>query len=131
MKIYIASSFKNAAEVRDLAARMKAVGLEPLCAWARTKFAHAGQILPDTVEESTEEAYRDLDEIEAANAVVFLNNGVPSTTGGMHFEVGYAYAMEKELIILGPRSSVFHHLKGVRQFDTVNDFLEAYGLDRS
>ena len=123
MKIYIASSFKNCNEVVKIAEKLQAAGITPLCAWARTKFAKSGQIMPDSSDESINEALRDLEEITDADAVMLFNNGVVSTTGGMHFEMGFSYAMSKPLFVLGERSSVFYNLPSIKQFNTIEELI--------
>lgn len=42
--------------------------------------------------------------------------------GGRHVEFGYALALGKELINIGPRETVFHHLDNVQSFDDIPSF---------
>ena len=126
MKIYIASSFKNAAVIRMLAVQLKHAGFEVLCDWAYTKFADEGQLIPDDNEDSILEALRDIAQIDEADGVVFFNNGIPSTTGGLHFEMGYAFAAGKYVAVLGKQESVFYFLPSIDHFDTTEELIDVW-----
>jgi hypothetical protein len=127
VKIYIASSFKNALEVRELADKLRQAGFTALCAWAYTDFATSGQFIPDNNEDSVLEALRDLDEIEEADGVVYYSNGIPSTTGGLHFEMGYGFGTDKQIAVLGKRESVFYFLPTIDHFNTVEELINNWG----
>jgi nucleoside 2-deoxyribosyltransferase len=128
MKIYIASSYKNYKEVLELAEKLRAIGVTPLCAWASTEHASTqiGKDLALSADNAvnSNEASRDLAEIDEAAVVLLLSNGVPSVSGGMHFECGYAHGLGKQIYVLGKRSTVFHWLYGVTQFDTFEELVE-------
>lgn len=70
-----------------------------------------------------QEALADLEDIRNAQWVIILNTG-PSTSGGMHLETGYALGLKKCLIVVGPRTSVFHYLPTLMVVPTVSDVLQ-------
>jgi nucleoside 2-deoxyribosyltransferase len=57
------------------------------------------------------------DVILALNTPEWANAG----TGGRHIELGYALALGKQIVLLGVRSNVFHHLECVRVIDRLED----------
>lgn len=42
-------------------------------------------------------------------------------TGGRHVEFGYALALGKQVVLLGKRTNIFHHLACVRVIDRLED----------
>lgn len=58
----------------------------------------------------------DLKDIDRATVVLAINPSDWATrgTGGRHFELGYAYARRKDIIIWGERTNVFHSLSTIQ-----------------
>jgi hypothetical protein len=52
----------------------------------------------------------DLEDIRLADTLIVFDDNPRSTRGGHAFESGYAYALGKQLIIVGHRTHIFHHL---------------------
>lgn len=46
--------------------------------------------------------------------------------GGRHVEFGIGLALNKRLILIGPRENVFHHQIGTEHFFTFEDFLHRH-----
>lgn len=65
----------------------------------------------------------DLEDIRSCDVMIQFTEGEvlhlsnPSR-GGRHIEYGYAYALNKLIIICGPRESIFHCLPRVTQFES-------------
>lgn len=58
----------------------------------------------------------DLEDIDRADTLIsFTGTG---TTGGRHVEFGYALAMGKRLILVGPRENIFHRYEHVEHYET-------------
>lgn len=57
------------------------------------------------------------DETEAL-AIGLNKRAAKISRGGRHVEFGMALAMDKRLVVVGPRENVFHLLPAVEQFDT-------------
>ena len=53
----------------------------------------------------------------ALNPIEFANKG----TGGRHVELGYALALGKQIVLVGVRTNVFHHLDCVRVIERIED----------
>jgi nucleoside 2-deoxyribosyltransferase len=82
-----------------------------------------------TPEQLREEAITDLQDIEQCDLLVLCNDNVHlSTTGGMHYEAGFAHALGKRVIILGRRApgNPFHML--MRVFERPEDIPEPRDL---
>lgn len=67
-------------------------------------------------------AQADLNDIRNSTRFVMVQNEQPSA--GRNFEMGYAHAQGKPLVVIGPRTSVFHYLTP-KQYDTFEDFITA------
>jgi hypothetical protein len=69
-------------------------------------------------------AREDLEDVIACDAMVSLmEEPRTNSRGGRHVEFGMGLALGKKMFIIGPRETVFHHLRGVRHFDSVERFL--------
>lgn len=120
MKIYLAACFGQQAEVRDKANELHVQGHLCTSNWrfekpsgdgSETKFA--GKYL--------QAAMQDLRDINDADMLVLLAGQV-SQTGGKHFEVGYAVAKGKQVVIVGAAENVFHWM--LPRFTTWQEFME-------
>jgi nucleoside 2-deoxyribosyltransferase len=62
-------------------------------------------------------ADHDLADIRAADWLVFFSQDPNTATvrGGRHVEFGYALALGKHILIVGPRENLFHFLPEVRR----------------
>ena len=63
-------------------------------------------------------AMRDLGDIRRADALLHFTDEVPASRGGNHAEYGYALRCEMPIIVVGPRTHIFHYLPSVQQFDS-------------
>ena len=65
-------------------------------------------------------ARQDIADIVAADCLIAFTEFDRSswTCGGRHFEAGFAFAVGKRLMIIGPCENVFYSLPDWRQFDT-------------
>ncbi len=106
MKIYIAASFVNRDQARDVRKTLQDRGHESTAQWIDGHAYLPGEL---TDEKKRVEALQDLTDIDNADAVLFLSTPkIPSTSGGQHLEMGYAFGLGKAVYILGPLTSVFH-----------------------
>jgi nucleoside 2-deoxyribosyltransferase len=67
-------------------------------------------------------ARMDIDDITVSEILLVFTD-VPSTSGGFHFEVGYAMARDKLIALIGPRPSVFFSLPIIGCFRSWESFL--------
>lgn len=76
-------------------------------------------------EDQARYASEDLEDINQADTVVVFHFpcGDPEPSTGRHIEYGYALAMGKRVILVGPRTSVFHYLDSIQHYATLEQFL--------
>ena len=128
MKFYLASRYDDRRQLCEIRERLLAQGHEVTARWLNGSHElHEGV---EHAEDARRFAEEDLRDIERADAVVLFNNpaSLESVRGGRHIEFGYALALGKLLLIVGPRLSVFHHLEQVYQFDQWDALLECTSL---
>jgi hypothetical protein len=147
MKVYIASMFSDKERVKSRAVELAKMGIVCTSRWADEAVPHNASMKDLPVEYHRETAVADIEDILEADKIVLT---VPSpemlvdatvgssSRGGRHFESGFAYGLifdqmreggqpTRELIVLGKKENVFHHLDGIgstsvlpaiRQFET-------------
>lgn len=116
MKVYIAAPYEWRAYAQLLQPQIERHGCTVLAAWLHTQNP-----------ESSAEARIDLDDIDAADAVIVLNPpGMErSGTGGRHVELGYALGRGKHVFLVGEATNVFHHLSTIVRVATHDHLLDA------
>lgn len=69
----------------------------------------------------------DLEDIRKADALVLFTHerGSLQSGGGRFVEFGYALALGKKCIFIGPEENVFMHTPGVIQYNSWEDFKQA------
>lgn len=74
-------------------------------------------------ENGDEWARNDLADVDAADVLLAMNpvDWERGGTGGRHVELGYAIAREKQVVLWGRRSNIFHHLSSVRVIERLED----------
>jgi hypothetical protein len=58
----------------------------------------------------------DLEDLRAAETVISFTDTQGGGKGGRHVEFGYALALNKRVILVGPRENVFHTLSDVEHY---------------
>lgn len=117
-RVYIASRFLNRDAVAALTLKL-ATAKRP---WHCIQTWHNESELSDP----SENAMRDLREIDSADIVLVLTMNCENVPGGMHFEAGYACAKEKCIIVVGPKVNIFYHLPSIVYVETLQEFLSEF-----
>jgi hypothetical protein len=118
--VYIAASFDTADAVRTLRDQLQNY-VNVTSSWCE----EPPLVADDYREKPIEARYRaneDLLDIERSEIVAVFTD-VPSTTGGLHVELGLALALGKRIIVVGPRRNVFHYLNVVEHYPDVESFV--------
>lgn len=115
MTVYVAGSWHYREEIINITAWLRQEGVECTNHWMDREAT--------TDQERAHCAETDLSEVEKADAVLLMN-WFPSSSGGMHFETGWAYAKGKPIYVIGASTCVFHQLTGVTRLLSVFDFLQ-------
>jgi hypothetical protein len=123
--MYLAAAFQRQAEIHRYGALLEAAGHSVTSRWLAshedTGAVPGGPPL-DTPEFLAQQALEDIEDVQAADAVVSFTS--PSMgRGGRHVEFGLAIALGKQLIVVGPREHVFHYLPAVRYLGSPAEFL--------
>jgi len=126
LKIYIASRFSRRHECHDLAKFLIGQGHEITSRWVKPDSDHVkpvGMSEQAADDERNRFAVEDIEDVEACDCMVSLmeqprGNG----RGGRHVEFGYALALRKHMVIIGPKETVFHHLEGIEVHETIEQF---------
>ena len=112
MKIYMAAQFRRRDELAGLVPALEAAGHACTSDWLRQATPLDGKMTNHTEADNAMFATRDLEDIDAADALLFFSEdplvGVPRAA--RHVEFGYAFARGKWLAVCGPRENVFHWL---------------------
>ena len=121
MKVYLAGSWSDQPRITGYAAALRRRGWTIASTWHQP-----GK--PDTARLPEPEVARDMAAIDLAGIdatdLVVVFTDVPSTTGGLHVEMGYALGRDKPLILVGPIVNVFGYLPAChRRYVKVADLL--------
>lgn len=102
--VYIAAPYPTRDNAIRIMTLLEGYGFQVTSRWLK---AH------DTLSDS--DARKDLDDIARADVLLALNglDWVNQGSGGRHVEFGYALALGIPIVMLGPRSNIFHHLTHV------------------
>ena len=119
MKIYIAHNFSAREWLPEVVHRIKVAGHHVTSTWIFDD-AHAagGSRLTS--------AKVDLADIDQSSCIVLFTDQYGETPGkGKYFELGYAYAHQKRIILVGgDESCVFYWLPGIQRVENVEELIE-------
>lgn len=100
-----------------MAATLEAVGHVVVSRWLR---AADGEDLSDR-RQAADAAAIDLHDLSGADVLIAATDGPGAAAGGRggrHVELGFALALGRRVLVVGPPEHVFHHLPAVRCVDT-------------
>ena len=124
MKVYFAASWALREKMREYRAELASMGGDVTSRWIDSEDV-TGMKHEDVVadpQRAIAGATLDLSDIDAAEMVVIFTE-VPSTTGGLHFEFGYAWGNDKMVVVIGPQPNVFFSLVGNAHFPDWDTFV--------
>lgn len=117
-RVYPAARFSRQAEMREVAAWLRVHGYSCAPAWLGE-----GHQMPRKADQTSNAqwatfAQDDVRDLAQADIVICFTEpeGTPSTRGGRHVELGMALAMQKRVIVVGPRENVFTWLPEVEHY---------------
>lgn len=133
MKVYLAAQYPRRDELRHVAALLRENNIEVTSRWLQESLP-LGTQLPDLSDSDLRE-FADIDgeDIRAADTLVLFSEdpliGLPR--GTHHTEFGYALGLGKRTIVVGGYENVFHYLPEVIHYATLQDFLDAEGIQNA
>jgi len=128
LKIYIASRFSRRHECHALGKELENYGYQIVSRWTLPGSDH---VVPVGMSQQAADAERerfaleDLEDVDECDCIVSLMEPEArnNSRGGRLVEFGYAIGKEKELVVIGCKETVFHHLPKVSHFDDVAEYL--------
>lgn len=123
MHFYLAGKYQVRPMLQDLQRILVQHGHQIQCRWLSG--SHEGLWTPAV---QAGWALEDLEDIQACESLVMIQWPVdePEPSTGRHIEFGYALAKQKQLMLIGRRTSVFHFLPEIQRYETITDFLTVY-----
>jgi hypothetical protein len=126
--VYITAPFPERDYAIEVMTALEQAGIVVTSRWLKA---------PDEL--TDEHARKDLDDVAACDVLVVLNpvGWEERGTGGRHVELGYALFAHKPIVLVGPRTNIFHYLScvtvyaPVRPAGTTDDYTELAALLRT
>ena len=133
MTAYIAARFSRKPEMQALASLFEDHNIQVRARWLDEHVSPDATLYDVTPEYHTEVATHDLEDIDAADTLIFFAEDplVGFPRGGRHTEFGYALGKGKRVVVIGSPENTFHFLPGIINYATVDDFLEAEGIQNA
>lgn len=116
-RVYLAARFARQAELREVAAELRAAGVEVTSRWLGSERALRSEDL-DAHGRAAQLAQMDFEDLTSANVCIAFteDSRAPTGRGGRHTELGIALALGMRVILVGPREHVFHCLPSVEHY---------------
>jgi hypothetical protein len=118
--VYLAASFGRQAEMRAVAERLRAIGVECTSRWLNEEQSvHTKGSRPKFLNRC---ALTDIEDVRAAAVFVRFSDAEEMAfplvrqslaTGARHFETGLAWALGRPIIVIGGKVNVFDYLDGL------------------
>lgn len=122
MKVYLAARFSRHDEMRGVRDVLEhALGHQVTSRWIDL---HGGDQLESAAAEQLNRepwevahfGQHDIEDLQAADAVISFTSADGGGKGGRHVEFGIGLALGKRMIVVGPREHIFHTLPQVEHF---------------
>lgn len=126
MNIYLAGRYGRREEIVGYIADLGGAGHTCSSRWLFQETDSTKRAVTD--EQRQEWAVMEMEDIAKSDAMILFTeepdvNG--AGRGGRHFESGAAVAMNKPLVLVGPRENLFHWLPNIPQCETIEEALQA------
>jgi hypothetical protein len=133
VKIYLAGRYSRHPEMRDYRDQLEAHGHKITSRWIDLHGGSLDKSIPPNVlnanpEVCTRFAETDFLDIVQSDMVISFTEKNPGGKGGRHVEFGMAFALNKIIVIIGPREHVFHTLSGVGVYPNWLAFVKNTGI---
>jgi len=135
MRFYLAARYSRLSEMQKVRLQLQELGHCVTSRWVNGdhQALDNGVTLAASDIAARRFAEEDLEDIHGADAIVAFTERPRSqhSRGGRHVELGYALALDKHILVIGPRENVFCCLPGVISFPDTRTFLRAVTNIRS
>jgi nucleoside 2-deoxyribosyltransferase len=134
---YLAARYSRHPEMQAVRDVLQSLGHQVTSRWIDCHTAitgdHSKSFTPEILNERPDEcavvALHDLEDLVAADAIIFFSEGGAPGKGGRFVEWGYAYALGKRMILVGDRENVFHTLPWVEHYPNWPRLVMALGQE--
>lgn len=116
--VYLAARYARREELDKYAEQLRKVGITVTARWLDEKYPSDSGLNDLSPEENKAVSAKDLDDIRDSDAFVLFTEQPTEAhvRGGRHFESGFAQAIGKHVITVGPRENIFHFLDDIPNF---------------
>ena len=116
MKVYLAARYSLKNQMVEYAHELRSLDIEVTSRWLEEPHSPTSQIGDVSEDLMRQYAQIDVEDIHAADTLVFfsVDPTTPTVRGGRHVEFGYALALGKSILVVGPKENIFHFLPSVR-----------------
>lgn len=122
MNIYLASRFDNRFMLREKREQLHLLGHVVTSSWIDRE---------DRPDKKTEEwtkfaefwSTQDIEDMESADIMIVDTTGDPHS-GGVHVELGYMLAKQRNIIHIGPRCNVFYYQPAIQHYDSWDEYFQ-------
>lgn len=128
MRWYLASRYSRHPEMQEHAKVLEEAGQETVCRWIHG--SHDMQEDAHGNDDRARFAIEDMEDLTMTDGVisfteppVALKPVKTPSKGGRHVEFGLGIALNKRMVVIGPREHVFHFLPHVEVYDCLEEFL--------
>jgi hypothetical protein len=129
MKIYLAARYSRRDEMKGVASRLRGMGHIVTSRWLDTDWE-----ITERGSSAAPAAYReqysrfDMDDVQSADCMISFTEEPRKgdSRGGRHVEFGMAVAWNKDLVVVGHRENLFHHLPGVDFYEDTESMLNRF-----
>lgn len=127
MKVYLAAQYHRKHEIASFAQQLRDSGLEVISSWTDEVYSPLAQLGEIGEADLREIAERDINEVMRADAVVLFSVSDQEQTrrNGRMVEFGVGLALDKRMIVCGPRENIFHYITDVEVYPDWNATLAA------
>lgn len=131
MRIYLAAAWSRKAEIRAVAVELNKISPDIFVhsRWLEEPGDTYGGVKNETT--PTQRAQTDIDDVAAADVLVRFTDDLTQpmvssklVTGARMFEMGYAYALGKDIVVVGGIQPIFDYLPHVVHVENVYQLKE-------
>lgn len=125
-RAYLSARYSRYKEMQLIASDMRQVGWEIISSWigGNHHVLEQAKDAEDFERRMRLVAEEDLRDLARADALVFIGETPgPYEGGGRFFELGWAFARNMDVYVIGPRQIIFEWLPQVKHYESLSDFL--------
>ncbi len=123
-KIYLAARYSRSAELRRYRDILEEMGHTVTSTWIEGGHEALKEGGPELKAARAEFAYSDIHDLRQADTIIcFMEEPRTPTRGGRHVEYGIALERGMELIVIGPKETIFHEIGEVFHYNTWEEFI--------